>query len=316
VVAVEIEPRAEALIDPRLTRRLIALELADVEFRRSPDDPESQTLFFRVLADSKDELRVELWERGEVFGARSVAGARDKSQLGARRIALAAAELARRLQNEHEDRKARREREARRLKRVLYLDKLRRRSLRQSLTSMASGAVFGPMDGWLAGPRLGFQVPLAPDFGLEFSARWLFGAALDEGQGSSLSWLEVGAGPFHRWALDERLELRVGAEFSAASLHLGGAHAVDDIAGQTATWSARAALTLRLEPLLASGIRLSFGPDVGSLLRPVFADFGRRERTQLSGVWLGASFGVAFETLPSPTLNPRPTSARAGRATD
>src|SRR4051812_30881747 len=99
---IEIDPRAEALIDPRALRRRVQLELADVTVP-PPLGQSEAALFFRVLALSGSELKIELWERGVAYGSHVVAGGADAGPLLARRVALAAAELARELSDTRED---------------------------------------------------------------------------------------------------------------------------------------------------------------------------------------------------------------------
>src|SRR6187431_2323057 len=83
---------------PRATRRLVQLELSEIDVPQASANKRSRApLFFRVVLVEPD-VRVELWERGEYYGARGVSGSNAAGQLGARRVALAAAELARRLQ--------------------------------------------------------------------------------------------------------------------------------------------------------------------------------------------------------------------------
>ncbi|HYP90384.1 MAG TPA: hypothetical protein VEQ59_19565, partial [Polyangiaceae bacterium] len=99
-VVVEIDLGAERLVDARSARRLVPLELADVALPTTSRG--TPVLFFRVLGRDAGTLRLELWERGEFHGARTLSGAGENPQLVARRVALAAAELGRRLARKRE----------------------------------------------------------------------------------------------------------------------------------------------------------------------------------------------------------------------
>ncbi|HMR08263.1 MAG TPA: hypothetical protein PKA88_20920, partial [Polyangiaceae bacterium] len=62
-------------MDAQLARRLIRIELGDIEVPSRPTDKypgAASTVFFRVLAPSHDRLHVELWDRGDFYGARGV----------------------------------------------------------------------------------------------------------------------------------------------------------------------------------------------------------------------------------------------------
>ena len=108
---IEVDAAAERLVDARTLRRLIALELADVEV--PPEiDGQASALFYRVLGDTPGFVALELWERGTLHGSRRVSSAEPGGHLFARKVALAAAELARALRQQ---RQARRRLEARRL---------------------------------------------------------------------------------------------------------------------------------------------------------------------------------------------------------
>ena len=101
-VLVEIGDSAESLLDARATRRLVQLELSEIDVPPASGNKRARApLFFRVVLVEPD-VRVELWERGEYYGARVVSGSNAAGQLGARRVALAAAELARRLQRKRQ----------------------------------------------------------------------------------------------------------------------------------------------------------------------------------------------------------------------
>ncbi|HOU94624.1 MAG TPA: hypothetical protein PLU22_26415, partial [Polyangiaceae bacterium] len=75
-VVVEIDRRASRLVDPTLTRRLVAIELGDLEVPPAPGDeppPVPRSLFVRLIGEEEGQVRVELWELGRRLGVREVA---------------------------------------------------------------------------------------------------------------------------------------------------------------------------------------------------------------------------------------------------
>ncbi|HEX3773861.1 MAG TPA: hypothetical protein VHV51_05305 [Polyangiaceae bacterium] len=290
-VAVEIGEGAETLIDARAARRLIALELADVNLPRLDSSKRQRpALFFRVVEVGQD-LRVELWERGEFLGARTVSGTRAAGQLGARRVALAAAELARRLQRkrqmqaDHERieearRKAAREREARRtLDGPLAL----RPSFEAASIGRASALLFGP--------RLLAEYNVAPRARIDGGLAWLGGSAPDD---SKVEWLELSLAPSARLPLSEALDLDLALDLGAALVRFERVRGVDAISDQHETWSARAAAVVRIEPRLTRNLRLSIGASGGLVLRETPFESLAGGADRLRGAWLSLDLGVVF----------------------
>ena len=109
-------------------------------------------LFVRVLGDGNGQLRIELWERGIAYGSRVVAGTTGAGQLVPRRVALAAAELARELRDEREDEVVQAEEQR---KRALEAARIARERTREGPRALRSG-FFGMWanDLALAGPEL------------------------------------------------------------------------------------------------------------------------------------------------------------------
>lgn len=293
-LVIEIDAQAERLVDARAARRLVALELSDVEIppgRFGKLGARAPALFYRVLGRPAGALRVELWERGEFYGARSVSGS-GSARLRSRRVALAAVELARRLRQ-------RRTAEERREQARLAAE--REQALRRAragsgfaVEAAAAGAIVGPGDMWLAGPGLAARISASEALRLDLGAAWLGGAA-PAAESSHVQWLELRVGPAYTFTPDAPLRIGLGLEMAAAVVRIGGVPEVDAIPGESATWSARAALALRLEPRLGDRAFLSFGPSFGVVLRPmpvVDPDGGRHE---LGGVWMGMAAGVVLD---------------------
>jgi hypothetical protein len=290
-VLVEIGDSAESLLDARATRRLVQLELSEIEVPAASGNKRSRApLYVRVVQVGRD-VRVELWERGEYHGARVVSGNNAAGQLGARRVALAAAELARRLQKKRLL-QAERER-AQAQARAEQAEREARRALDGplALRSSVEGVAIGGLSALLAGPRLLGQWSFAPRARIEGGFAWLAGSAPGSANGE---WLELSLAPMRRVSLSEAVELDLGLTVAAAWLRLGKVRGVDQITDQNETWSARAAAVARIEPRLSRQLRLSLGVDAGLLLREVRfqAQSGSAER--LHGGWLGLGVGVVF----------------------
>jgi len=288
---VEIGDSAESLLDARATRRLVQLELSEIEVPPASGNKRARApLFFRVVQSGRD-VRVELWERGEYHGARVVSGSNAAGQLGARRVALAAAELARRLQK-----KRRMQAERERLAELARAEDAERALRRASdgpfaLRSSLELASIGQFDATLAGPRLLGQWRFAERTRIEGGFAWLAGRAPAS---ASAEWLELSLAPMQRVALAETVDLDLGLTVAAAWLRLGKVRGVDAILDQNETWSARAAVVVRLEPRLSRKLRLSLGADAGLLLREVPFQSQSDSAERLRGAWLGLGLGLVF----------------------
>ncbi len=290
-VLVEIGDSAESLLDARATRRLVQLELSEIDVPPASGNKRARApLFFRVVQVGQD-LRVELWERGEYYGARVVSGSNAVGQLGARRVALAAAELARRLQKKRQL-QAERERVAE-LARAAEAAREARRALDGplALRSSLEVATIGELTTTLAGPRLLGQWTFDKRARIEAGFAWLAGSAP---AGAKAEWLELSCAPMQRVSLTEAVDLDLGLTVAAAWLRLAKVRGVDDIADQNETWSARAAAVIRVEPRLSRQMRLSLGADAGLLLREVRFQSLTGSAERLRGAWLCLGIGLVF----------------------
>ncbi len=289
--AVEIDPRVEGTLDARALRRLIKLELGDLDV--PPRSGRSVTsLFVRVLSSTSAEVRVELWELGELHGERLVLGGRGSPQLIARRVALAVAELARSLRNRRKA-EARAEARAQRQRRRDALAAYRRtREGPLALRSSLEAGLVGPLELGLAGPNVYAQASLHGPFRFDFGASFLSGALLDAG--TLAQSFEVGAGPARRMILTPSLDLDVGVRARAGALLLGGVPSVDAVPGQREALWARAELVARLEPRLTRSLRLSVGLLSGLVLRRVAVETSAGDRLRLGGLVSGLEAGLVF----------------------
>lgn len=287
---VEIGDSAETLLDARATRRLVALELSEIEVPAKAGKAGYAPLFFRVVQVEHD-VRVELWQRGEYHGARVIAGSNAAGQLGARRVALAAAELARRLQRKRQVQAERELAQAKARAAAAALEA--RRALEGPLAVRPSLAVVdvGAMSSTLVGPRLLGQWTFTRRGRIDGGFAWLAG---DAPGSARLQWLELSLAPMQRVSLSDAVELDLGVSVAASLVSLTRARAVDTITDQHETWSARAAAVARLEPRLSRQWRLSVGLDAGLMLRRVPYQTLAGSDEHLRGVWLGLDLGVVY----------------------
>lgn len=251
------------------------------------------SLYFRVTVTKRGSVRVELWERGEFGGARSVSAAHGSAQIRSRRIALAAAELARRLRQkrlyEAQQRRAAKQRAERERKAAAAA-----RAPRVALIAGASGAAVGPGDAWLAGPTLAGQLRIRRAR-IAVGAAWMLGAVPLAHGTPGTRWLELSLSPSYAVPLGRRLDLDVGLTAAAAAVHVTGRTALDGIDNEHDTWSARAIGHFYLEPRLSRALSLEFGPEVGAVLRRIPIADAQGNRRRLGGLWLGAELGVVLD---------------------
>jgi hypothetical protein len=287
---IEFDPRVESLLDTRAARRLVDLEVRDVQVPPA-EGREDVALFFRVLGAEQGRVRVELWERGEAFGVRMVSAA-DGRSLGARRVALAAAELARllRASRVRAQRAAERERllaaERERIERERTLDgpvALRSAIFAESV----SGG-----DLYLVGPQLTLELSAKP-FGRVDLGVGMRGGELDPSGGVAES-VELELGFSRRFVLTRALDLDAGVSARAGVLMLGGVAGVDDIRGQRETWWSRALASVRVEPRLSRHLRFDAGVAFGLVLRRVPFELVSGRRAELGGVFFGGELGLVF----------------------
>jgi hypothetical protein len=285
---IEIDPRAESWMEPRALRRRVQLELADVTVPPAPGQTEA-ALFFRVLVQGASDLRIELWERGVAYGSRIVAVANDTGPLLARRVALAAAELARELSDTRDDEAQERAEARARMDALARAARDRTRDGPRALRASATGEWSPKFE--FAGPSLASELHLYKKWRLDLDAAAGFGVM---GSATPSEAYSLGLGPARRIVLGPRWDLDLGLRAAAWLLVLPRARGVDDIAGQHQTWTASVEARARLEPRLTREVRLVFGVGGGSLLRRVpFANAcGASEH--VSGPFLAGELGLVI----------------------
>lgn len=298
-VVVEIDAAAERVVDSRSTRRLLPLELSDVavpagQSRGAP------VLFFRVLGRADGSLRIELWERGEYHGQRALSSAGENPQLVARRVALAAAELGRRLARKRSAALVREERL--RQARLAREQELAERTQEGPLALRSEVAVSAvPSHLWTGGTRLIGELTLRGRLRLDVGGELALGRLrmttgwVPESSGNlaaSLSGLSLG--PAYRFALTSAWDIDAGARASALLLSVPAAYSLDAVPDQASSWSARMDAGLRLQVRLTRQVRASVGGELGWLLRNVRYVGAHHEASWLRGAWFGGSLGVVI----------------------
>lgn len=276
-------------------RRLIQLELSDVGVPPRPGESEAE-LFVRVLSGEEGQLRVELWERGEQHGARLVSGVLRTPSVAARRVALAAAELARGLRQK---RRLLAIQAGRALRRAEREERLRReRTLEGPAALRVAGEWVWGKSLWLAGPTLDGELSVLGRLRLDVGAAWTFGTLTP--QRTSVESLSFRAGPARRFVLGTHTDLDVGVRAEAAMLTFHGAYGVDQMRGERQTWSARALGAVRLERRLSRGVRLELGVLGGAVLRRVPVTLADGRSLRLGGTLVGGEVGLVL----TPDLSP------------
>ncbi len=292
-VVIEIDPAAEGLLDARVARRLVSLELSDVSVPGKVAGA-PPALFFRVLGRPDRQLRVELWERGELHDVRMVAGVQGASgHLLARRVALAAAELARRLRQKHQLARQRQKRELEQLRQMATL--AARRTREGPLALRPEWRFSRARNWWTTGPSLAAEVSLSRSLRLDLDVRQNLGAD-DSGRGS-MSFYELGLAPAWRLHPSDRIDLDLTASAAAVWAHFPRSVAIDAIDGRRSSFTARASAAVRLEPRLGRALRASVGVEGGAYLRPIPVTFRAGERARYGGGHVAVTLGVVLTPL-------------------
>jgi len=248
-------------------------------------------LYFRILPLSSTALRIELWELGRPEGVRSISTLGNEN-LVARRIALAAAEIARQVRKRRLaglDRPPGTETESRTTDThhaglPIYA--------RFAWSGGVRAATVGAADAWMLGPTVDTTLRWSSGQRLVLGAAWLVGKA-PAAEDASLRWLEASLTFAQGLELSPSLALDVGLGAAVASVRLtpeGGTRALD-------TWSGRAFALARLEGRLGDHAAIGVGPEIGAVLRPI--DWaGTTGHDRLAGVWLGGTLTLTVGVEP------------------
>lgn len=284
-IVTDIDAAAERWLDAGATRRLIMLELAEVDVAPSPrSEPGPVSLYYRVRGQ-RDGLRIELWDRGELLGVRMLRASEHAKQLNSRSAALTAAELARRANHE---RRAAARRLARRRDELSVLHRRaaeERRTLGWWLRSGATVELIGRAEAW----QLGTSLEAVHTARSRLRLSWGVRASAGSFEGDALQSFGVNAAPGYLFRLPAEFGLEVGLATSASVYRIAEARRLDGVAGQTETWSALAGPFVRLEGPLAERARFNVGPTLGLALRRFTLVDARGRQRDFGGAFFGLS---------------------------
>jgi hypothetical protein len=287
-------PEVESLINRRLVKQLVVLELADQRLAETSYTGEpSETLYYRLVGEAEGTLRLELWSLGEFYGHRKVSTKGRGQKLLARHIALAAAELAQRLSKARRREALQRQREAEQTSHRAAEERARVRNERWRLQAGGEGLWVGRGQLVLGGPTLGFQLNRSEAGRLGLRLSMLAGSALGLDGVSGVRWFELGVAPAYRL---DRWNTQVGLDLSAAVVHFNDVAALDAIPGQHQTWTARLGVHVQYQPELMQGLRLNIVPAAGTLLRSIPLRASSGGSRQIAGFWAGLSLGILLDS--------------------
>lgn len=120
----------------------------------------------------------------------------------------------------------------------------------------------------------------------------LLGGGVD---GEPLRWAEAGiAGDYRIWVAPG-WRLLAGAGAAMATLRIPGATAVDGVAHEQDTWSARASALLGSEWQLAPAAWFGVALEPGAVLRPAPFSDAAGEAQRIEGVWVGGRLSLIVE---------------------
>ncbi len=294
-VTVEVADGVDEFVDVPLARRLIRLELADVELPKvngavpgthatsgRPATP-SEVVFVRLLRQG-DGLAVELWARGELSGERRLTVSSNQ-QHQARRVALASAELTRRLR---EVRVVERQRHLRRHL-APNVDGPPAYATKVNVEGGASlaAAFWLDADSVLVGPKVSLGAVAESGVGLG-----LFAGSFTSTDASVFrSWSELGARPSFRAKLAPSLELSVGLDVAVGLLDMERMSSFVGSETSHQTWQAKVGLDAQLRWLVTPRVNLMLAPDAALFVRTLRVERERVVET-LDGLWLGAAVGA------------------------
>ncbi|MBN2192359.1 MAG: hypothetical protein JW751_06050 [Polyangiaceae bacterium] len=326
-VVVEIDRGASQLVVPTLTRRLVAIELGDLDVPPAPGldpPPEHRSLFVRLVGQDELTVRVELWELGEALGAREISfGEGTSEQLRARRIALVAAALgreaamARRREASYLAEQARLEADAQRAWAASPPD------LRTALIAGVRGVVVGTGGLVLGGPRLEGSLRLAAGATLGLGLTSLTGSVPTLAGSPAAEWNELSLAPGWAARFGERARISFAFEVAAATARLLRVRSMDGIEGQSTSWTSRASGRADLELELGRRGSLSLGAAAGMILRPLPVIDRNGNHEEVGGGWLGLDVGWVLDPRrrratppPSATEGVAPAAVARGSPTD
>lgn len=292
---IEIQDEEQGWVEGKVVRRLVSLELADIQLpkEKAAHGPAFDGVYLRVLR-LDTQMVVELWYRAELQAQRRLTST-GGAPVRARRIALAAEEMARRLRDKRlvEERRNRRRSRAQAVAAATYPVVI---PAELTLSSAIQGATIGTGSAWLVGPQLGFALRAQRGPRLAITAAQLVGFTPGLAAASELLWWELALSPGYAFTLSPTTSGHVGLSAAAAALHVNGSRQTLDGA-----WSARAGLDVGGSLRLSARARMTLGAEAGFVLRPVrveapsgLASLNGLSSERLGGTWLGVKLGLTL----------------------
>jgi hypothetical protein len=292
---VELQPSAEAGVDRAIVGRLVQLELHDVEVPAPPGvrtTSRAEVVFVRVFAKGQ-ELTIEMWERGELQGTRHLS-LKGSPSLLARRVALAAGEMAEHLRDQRQLQWRSHRRQRAKLARQTELMPLSLRAAPQLWVEFVSGVV-PEGRALLVGPRLSAGLRAANGAELMLGAAGL-SLKLNQAQLDSwMQWYEVTARPGYGFRLSQASSLRLGMAASLATVHVSNGR-LDTVDGMRSaeTWSARAGAEAHWRWRWRPRVEFNAGLEASSVLRRLRLIDNAGEPESFGGAWFSGTLGIAF----------------------
>jgi hypothetical protein len=307
-VVLAVEQEDQHWVEASLLRRLVALEVSDIEMpelrptrarsKGQSDTGDGKNAARPVATDSADtksgrdkvfvrvrrkdsRVLVELWYRGEFGGQRQLSSA-SGPQVIARRIALAAGELARRLRD-YRVASLQRGR-----KKQSKAEQLQRRGLPiYALPNLAPALVLSRTGGdwWFIGPELmiGLSANNGARLALSFAA---FAVSPLKAEGALAEWFEMGLRPGYDVRLTPASHLSFNLDATLASFHAFGSA----FPKRQDALVPRVGADVRVLYQLSRQVEFNVGINAGLLLRQL--SFG--DVPSLGREWLGLRLGVSL----------------------
>ncbi len=289
---VEVGANVAHWVEPPVVRRLVQLEVDDVDVPTPPGAKHHSVepgLYVRVIFHEA-RLIVELWDRGELQGRRLLSPSGGKP-LTARRIALASGELASRLRERRLFEARKYDKEQARLAAQRRKPKLPKLEALPVLSGAANAGYVHDGGALLFGPTLRGGLRLGRGLELAMGVGLLSGGAT---HATKFQVFELQFSPGYWFRPSPYFELRVGLNSSAGVVHLLDGSVWSSGGWESETWWARATSEVRGAWALSESVHVEAALEGGALLRKVWVRTSDGERAGLGGAWLGASVGVTL----------------------
>lgn len=279
-----------------LFERTLAIELKDEQIVSRPGEEDGSAVLYVRVSYEGQNLRVEVWDRGDAAGDRLIGG-NGGPGLIARRVALTTVELVRKLSlRRSADRRRELEAEAR-----ARAEEERSRRQKEKERPRLAAALLGvgfPSAGAVVGPELGLRLngdhPLRFGVSLSYGAGFLTALPGVPDSGSpTCSLLSVELSSAYAFSISSRAEFSLGPYVRASALHVGGPAFIASNPEQADELIAQAGLFAQIEPAMTRSLGVFFRADAGIILSPVPLST-TDATTRLEGLGLGVALGTTL----------------------